>query len=81
MAEPDGGRWQETSNLAALTLGIAAGMLVLAGAAVALTRSGAGFPLVHVLVSLALVPALAALIFWFAGRQQAIDQQYGHFEN
>lgn len=81
MAEPSDERWQETGNLAATTLGIAGGIVVVGAIVAALGVSDTGFPLVHLLASWALPVGLAGLVFWFARRQQVIDRRFGHFED
>lgn len=74
-------RWQKTATLAGIVLAaMLVGVLALALLSGA-TASEGGFPLAHILVTLALPVVPAAFAFWFADRQRAIDRQYGHYED
>ncbi|MBZ0228640.1 MAG: hypothetical protein K8F58_09355 [Bauldia sp.] len=74
-------RWQRTAVLAGIAVAATlVGVLVLAVLSGA-TASEAGFPLAHILLTLALPVVPAAIVFWFADRQEAIDRQYGQYED
>ncbi|HMN84625.1 MAG TPA: hypothetical protein PKA74_01365 [Bauldia sp.] len=82
MSEPTPeGRWLKTERLA----GIVVGMAIIAGLALAglagATAAEAGFPLAHILTTLALSVVPAALVFWYADRQEAIDRPHGLYED
>jgi hypothetical protein len=82
MAEPDQEeRWLKTERLA----GVIVGAAIIAGVAIAAlagaTAAEAGFPLAHILTTLALSVVPAALVFWYADRQDAIDRTHGLYED
>ena len=74
-------RWRKTARLAgaavAAALVAALVLAILAGA----TAAEAGFPLAHILATLALSAVPAALVFWHADRHEAIDRAHGLYED
>jgi putative solute:sodium symporter small subunit len=73
-------RWRETGRLAAAIL-VAAVIVALFFLALVETADAPGYPLGFVVAATGLPIALAAMVFWFIRRQEAIDRRHGLYED
>lgn len=73
-------RWRATARLS-LAVVVALVILVLFFVSLVEAPDQAGYPLGLVLAVTGLPAALALLVFWFAGRQERIDQRHGLYED
>lgn len=73
-------RWRATARLA-LAAVVAAAIIVLFFLSIVEASGGGGYPLGLALAVTGLPLGLALLVFWFARRQETIDQRHGLYED
>ena len=72
-------RWGRTARLSAAVAAVLV-ILVLLFLALAGMTNGAGYPLGYVVAASGLPLAGVILVFWFARRQERIDERHGFYE-
>lgn len=73
-------RWRDTARLS-LAVVVMLVILVLFFISLVEAPGHAGYPLGLVAAAIGLPAAMALLIFWFARRQERIDQRHGLYED
>ena len=74
-------RWRETRNLAGITLGASAFLIIVMVAVAAPGADTGGYPIGLVLATAVLPFLLVLAVFWFIHRQTMIDRRHGLFED
>jgi putative solute:sodium symporter small subunit len=74
------GRWRATARLA-LAVAVTLVIIVLFFVSLVEAPDQAGYPLGLVIATTGLPVAITLLVFWFAGRQERIDQRHGLYED
>jgi putative solute:sodium symporter small subunit len=74
------GRWRATARLA-LAVAVTLVILVLFFVSLVEAPDQAGYPLGLVIAATGIPVAITLLVFWFAGRQERIDQRHGLYED
>jgi putative solute:sodium symporter small subunit len=74
------GRWRATARLA-LAMVVTLVILVMFFVSLVEAPDQPGYPLGLVVAATGLPLAITLLVFWFAGRQERIDQRHGLYED